>query len=154
MTYAEKKREKVELVYTICGVFSRLVHPTSSRFGLVLCHSQSLSHSPQQMLYAVLFILTAYLVCIACSPRYTEYCICAVGLCFNSLALLLLLSLQPHCYVSTLRRTLCPQQRIFSCHFSSSTLLHTLYQSSCEGPKSDSCSKHYLTQKNWDSHHF
>lgn len=73
------------------------------------------------------------------------YFICAVSLCCNSPRPLLLLSLQLHCYVSTLKRTLCPQQQVSNCHFSCSTVVHTLYSSSCEGLKPDSFSKHHLT---------
>lgn len=92
-------------------------------------------------------LLSSWHILFASLVLHDLYFICAVSLCRNSLNPLLLLSLQLHCYVSTLKRTLCPQQQVSNCHFSCSTVVHTLYPSSGEGLKPDSCSKHHLVHK-------
>lgn len=115
-----------------CG----LLHPTNSRFRLFSPTHATYIHTlcSQHILFASLVLRDVYFIC-------------AVSLCCNSLRPLLLLSLQLHCYVSSLKRTLCPQQQVSNCHFSCSTVVHTLYPSSGEGLKPDSCSKHHLAQK-------
>jgi len=92
-------------------------------------------------------LLSSHHILFASLVLHDVYFICAVSLCCNALHPLLLLTLQLHCYVSNLKRTLCPQQQVSNCHISCSTVVHTLYSSSCEGLKPDSCRKHHVAQK-------